>query len=107
MKNRISVTVAGHEFTIVSEESEEYVSGIAAEVDADVQSVMSESHLSLSDAAVLTALNYADRAAKALDTADHLRLQVKTYLDETQKLKADLAETRRELSRLKKGGTEV
>jgi hypothetical protein len=31
-----------------------------------------------------------------------LRLQVKTYLDETQKLKAELAETRRELSRLKK-----
>jgi hypothetical protein len=33
---------------------------------------------------------------------------VKTYLDETQKLKAELAETRRELSRLKaKGGAGV
>lgn len=102
MKNRLSVTVAGHEFTIVSEETEAYVFGVAAEVDKEIQNVMSEAHLSLSDAAVLSALNSADRARKALDSADHLRLQVKTYLDETQKLKAELAETRRELSRVKK-----
>jgi cell division protein ZapA len=101
MKNKISVTVAGHEFTIVSLEGEEYVRGVAAEVDGDIQSVMNGNHLSLSDAAVLTALNFADRSKKSVDTADHLRLQVKTYLDETQKLKAELAETRRELSRLK------
>ena len=102
MKNKIAVVVAGHEFTIISEEKEEYVCGVANEVDESVQSVMNDSHLSLSDAAVLTALNFADLAKKATDTADHLRLQVKTYLDETQKLKAELAETRRELSRLKK-----
>jgi cell division protein ZapA (FtsZ GTPase activity inhibitor) len=93
--------VAGHEFTIVSAEAEEYVRGVADEVDTNIQNVMGESHLSLSDAAVLTALNFADLAKKAADSADHLRLQVKTYLDETQKLKLELAETRRELSRLK------
>ncbi|MDR0292573.1 MAG: cell division protein ZapA [Oscillospiraceae bacterium] len=102
MKNKIAVTVAGHDFTLVSEEAESYVRGVAAEVDKDIQTVMSESHLSLSDAAVLAALNSADRARKALDSADHLRLQVKSYLDETQKLKSELAETRRELSRIKK-----
>jgi cell division protein ZapA len=102
MKYRITVTVAGHDYTIVSEESEAYVRGVASEVDKDIQNVMSESHLSLSDAAVLSALNAADRARKATDSADHLRLQVKSYLDETQKLKAELAETRRELSRVKK-----
>ena len=101
MKNRIHVTVAGHEFTIISEEGEEYVRGVAADVDGSVQGVMSGSSLSLSDAAVLTALNFADSAKKAAASADHLRLQVKAYLDETQKLKAELAETRRELSRLK------
>ena len=94
--------MAGHDFTIVSEESEVYVRGIGAEVDRDIQAVMTEAHLSLSDAAVLAALNSADRARKAIDSADHLRLQVKTYLDETQKLKAELAESRRELSRVKK-----
>jgi cell division protein ZapA len=102
MKNKISVTVAGHDFTIISEEPEAYVRGVASDVDKQVQLVMGESHLSLSDAAILSALNSADRAKKALDSADHLRLQVKSYLDETQKLKAELAETRRELSRVKK-----
>jgi cell division protein ZapA len=102
LKNRIPVTVAGHDFTIVSEESEAYVRGVASDIDKEIQSVMSESHLSLADAAVLAALNAADRARKSSESSDHLRLQVKTYLDETQKLKSELAETRRELSRLKK-----
>lgn len=94
--------MAGHDFTIVSEESEAYVLDIAAGIDKEIQSVMGEAHLSLANAAVLSALNAADRARKAIDSSDHLRLQVKTYLDETQKLKSELAETRRELSRLKK-----
>jgi cell division protein ZapA len=102
MKNRIPVIVAGHDFTIVSEETEDYVLGVAAEVDKEIQGVMSEAHLSLADAAILSALNASDRARKAAESSDHLRMQVKTYLDETQKLKAELAETRRELSRLKK-----
>ncbi|MDR1691863.1 MAG: cell division protein ZapA [Oscillospiraceae bacterium] len=102
MKSKITITVAGHDFTLVSEESEAYVRGIAAEVDKDIQNVMGEAHLSMSDASVLAALNAADRARKAMESADHLRVQVKTYLDETQKLKSELAETRREISRLKK-----
>jgi len=75
---------------------------IAAEVDADVQSLTVDSRLSQADAALLAALNAVDRARKSADSADHLRLQIKTYLDETQKLKSELAEARRELSRVKK-----
>ena len=104
MKKKISVTVAGHDFTLISEEEEAYVRDIAAEADREIQSVMNDAHLSISDASVLAALNASDRARKALDSADHLRAQVKTYLDETQKLKSELAETRRELSRLRKQG---
>ena len=104
MKNKITVVVAGHEYTIVSEEGEEYVRGVAAEADEAIRGVMEGSSLSLADASVLTALNFADRSKKAADLADHLRLQVKTYLDETQKLKSELAETRREISRLKAKG---
>lgn len=102
MKNRFLVTVAGHEYTLISDEAEEYVRSVAASVDSEVSEIMKTAHLSISHAAILTALNTADKTRKALDSADHLREQVKTYLDETQKLKSELAEARREINRLKK-----
>ena len=104
MKNRVVVQVAGHEFTLLSDEPETYVQDIAENVNQEITEIRQSTGLSLSHAAVLTALNEADKARKAADTAEHLREQVKVYLDETQKLKSELAEARREFSRAKKQG---
>lgn len=102
MKNKVTVTVAGNDYTLLSDEAEDYVRAVAASVGNEITQIMTSAHLSLSHASVLAALNTADKARKAAESADHLREQVKTYLDETQKLKSELAEARRELSRLKK-----
>ncbi|MCL2031368.1 MAG: cell division protein ZapA [Oscillospiraceae bacterium] len=101
MKSKITVFVAGQEFSLRSEEDEGYVLRVAAQVDAQVRELMEDSRLSLAGAAVLAALNAADRAQKAVDSADHLRHQVREYLEETQKLKGELADARREISRLR------
>jgi len=102
MKNRITVQVAGHEFTLLSDDLEAYVQEIADEVNDEISEIMQGSSLSLNHAAILTSLNMADKARKAADSTEHLRDQVKVYLDETQKLKAELAEARREFSRVRK-----
>jgi cell division protein ZapA len=104
MKSKITVFVAGQEFTLLSEEDEGYVLRVAAQVDTQVRELMDGGRLSLSNAAVLTALNATDKTQKAVDSADHLRHQVREYLEETQKLKGELADARREISRLR-GGT--
>ncbi len=104
MKNRVTVDVAGQEYTLISEEDPVYVRQIAAIVDEEIKNITGEAHLSLSHAAILACINLADRFRKAEDDSDHLRGQVKSCLDELHKLKQELADTRRELSRQRSGG---
>lgn len=104
MKNRVSVDVAGQEYTLISEEDPAYVRQVASIVDEEIKSITSSANLSLSHAAVLACVNLADRCHKAEDDSDHLRGQVKNCLDELHKLKQELADARREASRLRSGG---
>ena len=64
MKNKITVSIAGQEYTMVAEEAENYVKRCAELVDAQVRGVMSGVHLGRSDAAVLAAMNIADQFFK-------------------------------------------
>lgn len=61
MKNKITVSIAGQEYTMVAEEAESYVKRCAELVDAQVRGVMNGGHLGRSDAAVLAAMNIADQ----------------------------------------------
>ncbi|MDR1735400.1 MAG: cell division protein ZapA [Oscillospiraceae bacterium] len=104
MKKKITVTVAGREYTLVSDEDESDVLRVAEQVNAGITEIMAQSSLSLTNAAVLTALNTTDKYQKAVDSAEHLRTQLREYLEEAQKLKAALAEARREITRLRSAG---
>lgn len=104
MKNRYTINVAGQEYMLISEEEESYVRRLAEQVDATITGMMTGTKLSLTTAAVLTALNATDKYQKTVDSADHLRNQVREYLEETQKLKGELADARREISRMRSGG---
>ncbi len=105
MKNRVLVEVANQEYTLISEEDPAYMRRVAAAVDREIKEITAGAHLSLSHAAVLAAVKLADKAEKASDNTEHLRAQIKDCLDETQKVKAELAEARREIFRLKAGKT--
>ena len=52
MKNKITVSIAGQEYTMVAEEAESYVKRCAELVDAQVRGVMNGGHLGRSAAAV-------------------------------------------------------
>ena len=101
MKNKIVVSVAGREYTLIATEEGAYVHKVAAYVDAKVKDIIGETHVSVTDGAVLAAINIADDYYKALDSAENLRRQLKDYFEETSRTKMELAETRRELTRLK------
>ena len=101
MKNRVTVDVAGQEYTLISEEDPAYVRKVASAVDEEIRAITSEARLSLSHAAILACIKMADRCRKAEDDSDHLRGQVRNCLDEQNKLRQELAETRREISRLR------
>lgn len=100
MKNRITVTIAGKNYTLIASEDESYMKKVAAHVDAKIQEVQGESRVSLVDGAILGALNIADEYFKEAEASENLRRQLKDYLEEATKMKLELSEAKREIFKL-------
>ena len=100
MKNRISVTIADHEYTLVAEEGEGYIRKVAQFVDQQIAQVMEGGRLSLADGAILTCANLADLYYKEQSAAENLRRQVKEGVEEATRLKLELSEAKREIFKL-------
>ena len=100
MKNRVTVTIAGQEYTLVATEDKGYVEKVAGHVDAKIQEVLDGARVSLVDAAVLGAVNVADEYFKEVEASENLRRQLKEYLEEGTKLKMELSEAKREIFKL-------
>ena len=100
MKNKVTVSIAGQEYTMVAVEDESYVRKVAAHVDGQVREVLSSGRLSMADGAVLAAMNIADQYYRELVAGENLRRQVKEVLEESAKLKAELSECKREIFKL-------
>lgn len=100
MKNAISVNLAGVELRLVSGENEEYTRRVAAHVDAKVGEVLKTGSVSIVEAALLSAINISDEYYKALETAENLRTQLRDYLEEGSRMKSEIADLKREITRL-------
>ena len=100
MANRTDVTINGTDYTLISEESPSYMQKVPALVDEKMTDILSSGRVSRMDAAVLAATNLADELLKQQSAAENLRRQLKGYLDEAGKAKAELSECRRELLKL-------
>lgn len=100
MKHKITVSIAGHDYTMVAAEQEAYVRQVAAHVDSQVREVMDQGRLAKADGAVLAAMNIADQYFKEKEAAEGLRHQIKENLEEVAKLKAELSEAKREIFKL-------
>ncbi len=93
--------IAGDEYRIVSDESAEYMQGLAHELDVKISSVLKGTKISTTQAAILVALQYADDAAKNSGSADTLRSQLKSYLEDAAQAKSERDFYKRELERIK------
>ena len=99
MKNKVIVTIAGQEYTMVAVEDEAYVRKCAAHVDGQLHGLLS-GRLSRADAAVLAAMNIADQYFKEQESCENLRRQIKENLEEANRLKLELSECKREIFKL-------
>ncbi|MCI8870134.1 MAG: cell division protein ZapA [Lawsonibacter sp.] len=100
MKNRVAVTIAGQEYTLLAPEEESYVRKVAAYVDAQIQEVTGQGRLSQADAAVLAAVNVGDQYFREQEAAENLRRQLKEELEASARLKNELSECKREIFKL-------
>lgn len=99
MKKRVTVSIAGGEYRLIGAEDEEYTRKVAAHVDAKINEILGAANVSIIEAAVLAGVNITDEYYKALETADNLRNQLKDYLEDSGRMKAEISELKRELLR--------
>ncbi|MDO5547570.1 MAG: hypothetical protein Q4F79_03700 [Eubacteriales bacterium] len=99
MKNRAEVVIAGNTFTMTGEQDEEYMVKIAALVDQKIADTRA-SGANTMQAMTLAACDIADSYLQAELSADNLRQQMASYLEENAKVTRELAEARTEIGRL-------
>lgn len=100
MENRITVSICGTDYTFTAEESPSYMQKVAALVDSRMGEILKSGRINRVDAAVLAAANIADDLLKEQASAENLRSQLKDYLDEANKAKAEASDLRREIFKL-------
>lgn len=102
VKNRVSISICEKDYVLMADEPPEYMHQVAALVDERIRQIQqSDSRSSAYMAAVLAAVNLCDEWQKAQRAADHLRGQIKQYLDDASRSRQEADEARREVMRLK------
>ncbi len=89
-KNKTIVNIGHKEYTLMGDESEEYIHKVALHVDRVMREVM-ENAVSVSDTmvAMLTAINIADQSIKQQDQIAMLKKELRATKDENAKLKLE------------------
>ncbi|WP_352417804.1 cell division protein ZapA [Proteiniborus sp.] len=101
-KERVIVKINGQEFSVLGNESEEYIMNIANIVDNDMKEIINKNNkLSQSMAAVLAAFNIADKYSKTCNELNELKEKVVEPLKNFDQVKNDLDESNNKLQALK------
>ena len=107
-KNRVQVKIGGANYTIVSEDDMEYVENLADSLNEEIKLICnSNPTLSMTQAAVLVALDQMDACKKATASSDNLRAQIKDYLEDSARARMEVDVARREVERLNRELSEL
>lgn len=100
-KNKVIVKILGQDYTIVSDETREYIQKLSNYVD-DKMVEIAEKNKKLSTAmiAVLTALNIADEYYKLLEEYEKMKYEADKPVAELQEVKEQLAVTAAEMNKV-------
>ena len=97
MKNKIIVQICDKEYTLLTEEHEDYVKSIAAEItkmiDATAYKNLRTSKL---DATMITCLDLCDKNHKLSEDNDNMRREILGYIDDIGKLSKKLSALERQ-----------
>ncbi|MCR4614599.1 MAG: cell division protein ZapA [Clostridiales bacterium] len=101
--NKVKIHIKGIDYIITTEDDVDYAKALGDELDRKINEFMSgNSHLSVTQAAVLSALEFLDMAKKSEASADNLRSQIQDYLEDSARARTDAEISRREAERLGK-----
>ena len=98
----MEVKINNMEYTVVSNESDEYVQRVALLVNKKISEVKNNNGLlSTAMLAVMAAMNLADELIKCKESADKLRSEMSVYMEDAQNTAAELEEKKLEVESLK------
>lgn len=101
--SKVRLNICGSSYVVNTRESEDYMKNLADRLNLDMNELMASSNsVSITTAAVMTALNYRDELEKASGSADNMRRQIKDYLEDAASAKMAAEEARRENASLKR-----
>ena len=101
--SKLRLNICGSRYVVNTSESEDYMKNLADRLNLDMNELMASSNsVSITTAAVMTALNYRDELEKASGSADNMRRQIKDYLEDAASAKMAAEEARRENASLKR-----
>lgn len=101
--SKVRLNICGSSYVVSTSESEDYMKNLADRLNLDMNELMASSNsVSITTAAVMTALNYRDELEKASGSADNMRRQIKDYLEDAASAKMAAEEARRENASLKR-----
>ena len=88
MKNKVVVELCDKEYTLITDESEEYVKEIASQINKVIYDAVYTKNFrsSKTDAALLACMDLCDRNRKLSDANDNMRAQISSYIDEIASL---------------------
>ena len=101
--SKVRLEICGSSYVVNTTESAEYMQNLADRLNLDMNELMSSSKtVSITTAAVMTALSYRDELEKASGSADNMRRQIKNYLEDAATSKMAAEELRRENASLQR-----
>lgn len=103
MSKKVSVTICGRRYNLLPEDDTIRLEEISAALDREMSEAMLKQRVTPMDAAVLVALNCKEAACQQEIRMDALRTQIQELVEENRRLRQDLADTRREITRAKNG----
>ncbi len=99
--SKVIVNIAGNEFCLNTEDDPAYVESLAAELSKELTNMLeNNSSMSITQAAILSALNTMDDLKKNNNSADSLRGQIKDYLEDSARARMEAESAKREVERL-------
>lgn len=102
MANTYKVLIMGKEYTLTSEDNKDYTEKLAAALDKRIKDMRAKfTTLSITDCAVLTALDCMDELGQSNRNIDNIRTQIKDYVDDAGRARSQAAAAQREIKALK------
>ena len=103
--NKVTIYIHNQRYRFLAEENEDYLQQCAEIVNKEMDSAMDGNTLSITDGAVLAAMNVADKYCKERLVSDNLRAQLKQALDENARLAKEISDMKREARKAAKEKT--